>query len=92
MAIWKTAQGVDARLGKIEGQIRGIRVMTRDGRECLDFVTQIAAVRGALKNVADLLAAEHLEAWASRVAPAADGDTQRQDGRELLKGFDQDYR
>ena len=40
------------RLAKIEGQVRGIVKMVEDDRYCIDVVTQINAVRGALDKVA----------------------------------------
>lgn len=36
------------RLSRIEGQFRGIRKMVEDGRECLDVIQQITAVREAI--------------------------------------------
>lgn len=87
----KALQGIEARLTKIEGQIRGIRGMVADGRECVDIVAQIAAVRGALKKVADLMVADHVETWLSQARTGTDG-TWKQDVDELLKVFNQFYR
>jgi CsoR family transcriptional regulator, copper-sensing transcriptional repressor len=39
------------RLGKIEGQIKGIRKMIEDRRYCMDILPQIKAVHGALRQV-----------------------------------------
>lgn len=39
------------RLRKIEGQAKGIQQMTEDGRDCLDVLTQIAALRAAVNAV-----------------------------------------
>jgi DNA-binding FrmR family transcriptional regulator len=41
---------VQARLRRVEGQIRGIQAMIEDGRECTDVVTQFAAALGALQQ------------------------------------------
>lgn len=41
-----------ARLGRIEGQIRGLRQMVEDDRYCIDVLTQIAAAQAALDKVA----------------------------------------
>lgn len=83
---------IEARLTKIEGQIRGIRGMVSDGRDCVDVVAQIAAARGALKKVADLLVAEHVERWVSHVSREENGGGRMQDVEELLKVFNQYYR
>jgi CsoR family transcriptional regulator, copper-sensing transcriptional repressor len=41
-----------ARLHRIEGQVRGIGRMVEDDRYCVDILTQIAAVRAAVEQVA----------------------------------------
>ena len=40
-----------ARLNKIDGQIKGIRRMIEDRRYCIDIISQIKAVMGALEQV-----------------------------------------
>lgn len=40
-----------ARLRRIEGQARGIQRMIADDRDCLDVMTQIAAMRAAVNAV-----------------------------------------
>ena len=40
-----------ARLSRIEGQVRGLSRMVEDDRYCIDIITQISAVRAALKRV-----------------------------------------
>ena len=40
------------RLGKIEGQVRGVARMVEEDRYCIDVVTQINAARAALDKVA----------------------------------------
>jgi len=39
------------RLNRIEGQIRGLARMVEDDRYCIDIVTQISAVRAALRKL-----------------------------------------
>ena len=91
MADEKTLQNLEARLTRIEGQIRGIRNMTAEGRLCVDIVTQIAAVRAALKKVADMVVADHVQQWLKQ-AVSEDGLRGEQDVEELLKVFNQYYR
>ena len=43
---------LQARLAKVEGQVRGIQKMVADDRYCIDVLTQIAAVQAALDKVA----------------------------------------
>lgn len=47
-----TKPQLQARLARIEGQIRGIAKMVDDDRYCIDVLTQINAVRAALDKVA----------------------------------------
>ncbi|MGA8158575.1 MAG: metal-sensitive transcriptional regulator, partial [Rhodoplanes sp.] len=39
------------RLNRIEGQVRGIARMIEEDRYCIDIVTQISAVRAALRRL-----------------------------------------
>jgi DNA-binding FrmR family transcriptional regulator len=39
------------RLTRIEGQVRGLAKMVEEDRYCIDIVTQIAAVRAALRHL-----------------------------------------
>ena len=43
---------IDERLSKIEGQVRGIRNMVKQERDCTDILVQLSAVRSALSSVA----------------------------------------
>lgn len=52
---------INARLNRISGQITGIQRMAREGRYCVDILTQIAAVRSALDALGVELLASHLE-------------------------------
>ena len=49
------------RLSRIEGQIRGIQRMIREGRSCDEILIQISAVRSALSGVAVKLLEDHVE-------------------------------
>jgi DNA-binding FrmR family transcriptional regulator len=56
------------RLSRIEGHIRGIKVMVQESRACPDVLVQIAAVRGALDRVARIILDEHLTECVARAA------------------------
>lgn len=53
-------QKIDRRLARLEGQVGGLRRMVREGAYCIDVLTQVAAVRSALDQVAAEIAAEHV--------------------------------
>jgi CsoR family transcriptional regulator, copper-sensing transcriptional repressor len=44
-------QDVRARLGRIEGQVRGIERMVDEDRYCIDILTQVNAVKAAIAKV-----------------------------------------
>jgi CsoR family transcriptional regulator, copper-sensing transcriptional repressor len=49
-----------SRLRKIEGQVQGVRRMIEEGRYCVDILTQLQSVTGALRKVEDGILARHL--------------------------------
>ncbi len=53
--------GLQARLGRIEGQVRGISKMVEDEKYCVDILTQISAVRSALDRVAVGVLEDHVK-------------------------------
>jgi DNA-binding FrmR family transcriptional regulator len=63
-----------ARLGRIEGQVRGIARMVEEDRYCIDVINQVRAVRAALDKVEQEILYAHLQhcvahafhAWSER--------------------------
>jgi CsoR family transcriptional regulator, copper-sensing transcriptional repressor len=64
----KSLRQIVNRLSRIEGHIRGIKVMVQESRTCPDVLVQIAAVRGALDRVARVILDEHLTECIARAA------------------------
>jgi DNA-binding FrmR family transcriptional regulator len=50
-----------ARLRRIEGQVRGLQRMIEEERYCIDILTQVQAVRAALRKVEDEVLKDHVE-------------------------------
>jgi DNA-binding FrmR family transcriptional regulator len=48
------------RLSRIEGQVRGLSRMVEEDRYCIDIVTQISAVRAALRRVEQEVLRDHV--------------------------------
>ena len=48
-------KNIDQRLQRMEGQVRGVRRMLDEDRECQDILTQLAAIRGAAYQLSLLL-------------------------------------
>jgi len=56
----KDKAAVQARLRRIEGQIRGVQRMVEEDRYCIDVLTQVSAVKAALDGVALVLLRDHV--------------------------------
>jgi DNA-binding FrmR family transcriptional regulator len=50
-----------SRLGRIEGQVRGVARMVEDDRYCIDVINQVRAVRAALDKVEQEILHDHLQ-------------------------------
>ncbi|AEB30953.1 hypothetical protein CAR_c22960 [Carnobacterium sp. 17-4] len=48
------------RLKRSDGQLHGVLKMMEDGKECVDIVTQLSAVRASLDRAISLIVAENL--------------------------------
>ena len=49
------------RLKKVEGQVRGIQNMIEERRYCMDLLSQIKAVTGALRKIESGILENHLQ-------------------------------
>lgn len=51
---------IKSRLARIAGQVAGLQKMVEDNRNCIDILTQLAAVRSALDSTGVELLSDHL--------------------------------
>jgi DNA-binding FrmR family transcriptional regulator len=72
------------RLGRIEGQVRGISKMVEEGRYCIDIVTQISAVRAALRKVEEEVLKDHVAHCVEHAISSGNKADQRQKISELM--------
>ena len=79
-----TKQAVSKRLSRIEGQVRGLARMVDDDRYCIDIVTQIDAVRGALRRVEEEILRDHVAHCVEHAISSGDKQEQRQKIAELM--------
>jgi DNA-binding FrmR family transcriptional regulator len=63
-----------ARLRKIEGQVRGLQRMVEADSYCVDLLTQIAAVKRAMDQVALGLLDSHIKGCVRDAVAAGDAD------------------
>ncbi len=69
---------------RIEGQIRGIMRMIDDERYCVDIITQLEAVVGAIGNVQDKILKKHLEGCVSASMKSANKNDQARKVDEVM--------
>jgi len=72
------------RLSRIEGQVRGLSRMVDEDRYCIDVVTQIAAVRAALRRVEEEVLRDHVAHCVEHAIASGDREEQRQKVAELI--------
>ncbi|QJP14483.1 metal-sensitive transcriptional regulator [Starkeya sp. ORNL1] len=72
------------RLNRIEGQVRGLSRMVEDNRYCIDIVTQVAAVRAALKRVEEEVLRDHVAHCVEHAIASGDAEEQRKKVAELI--------
>lgn len=73
------------RLSRIEGQVRGLARMVDEDRYCIDIITQIAAVRAALRRVEEEILRDHIGHCVEHAIVSGDADEQRQKIAELME-------
>ena len=57
----KDKQALLARLGRIEGQVRGVARMVNEDQYCIDVLGQINAIKSAIDQVGLLLLDDHIK-------------------------------
>ncbi len=72
------------RLSRVEGQVRGLAKMVEDDRYCIDIVTQIAAVRAALRRAEEEVLRDHVAHCVEHAIASGDPDDQRRKVAELM--------
>jgi len=72
------------RLQRIEGQVRGLTRMVDEDRYCIDVVTQISAVRAALRRVEEEVLRDHVAHCVEHAIATGDKADQRRKVAELM--------
>ena len=76
---------VQKRLGRIEGQVRGLSKMVDEDRYCIDIVTQISAVRAALRRVEEEILRDHVAHCVEHAITSGNKADQREKIAELME-------
>jgi DNA-binding FrmR family transcriptional regulator len=72
------------RLNRIEGQVRGLARMVEEDRYCIDVVTQIAAVRAALRRAEEEILRDHVAHCVENAIASGNKADQRRKIAELM--------
>lgn len=81
----KDKQEVQARLRRIEGQVRGLQKMVDEDRYCIEVLTQVNAVKAALESVALVLLRDHTEHCVAEAIQAGDGSAKVRELTEAVE-------
>ena len=79
-----TKRLADARLARIEGQIRAVRKMVDDERYCVDVVRQVQAARSALSSLETLIIEDHVETCVQASLESGSFDARKERVTELV--------
>jgi CsoR family transcriptional regulator, copper-sensing transcriptional repressor len=72
------------RLSRIEGQVRGLARMVEADRYCIDVVTQVAAIRAALRGVEEEILKDHVATCVEHAIASGNKAEQRRKVGELI--------
>jgi DNA-binding FrmR family transcriptional regulator len=72
------------RLQRIEGQARGLKRMVGEDRYCIDVVTQISALRAALRGVEEEILRDHAAHCVENAITSGNKAEQRRKVGELI--------
>jgi CsoR family transcriptional regulator, copper-sensing transcriptional repressor len=80
-----TKTAVQKRFNRIEGQVRGLSRMVEDGRYCIDIVTQISAVRAALRRAEEEILRDHVGHCVEHAITSGNKQDQRKKIAEIIE-------
>ncbi len=76
---------VQKRFNRIEGQVRGLSRMVEEDRYCIDVVTQISAVRAALRRAEEEILRDHVGHCVEYAINSGDKQDQRTKITEIIE-------
>ena len=76
---------IQKRFNRIEGQVRGLSRMVEEGRYCIDIVTQISAVRAALRRAEEEILRDHVGHCVEHAIASGDKKDQRKKIAEIIE-------
>lgn len=79
------------RLNRIAGQVEGVKKMIKERRYCPDILTQLHAIRSAVRNLEIQILDSHISQCVTETFQSNDQEKQKQkieEIRQLIKRFD----
>jgi DNA-binding FrmR family transcriptional regulator len=80
-----TKLAVLKRLSRIEGQVRGLSRMVEEDRYCIDIVTQISAIRAALRRAEEEILRDHVAHCVEHAITSGNKTDQRKKISEIIE-------
>jgi len=80
-------QALVTRLNRVEGQIRGIRRMVQEPRQCIEILQQLAAAEAALNRISLAIFKHHVDTCVTDALAKSEADGKKQLA-ELVDIFD----
>lgn len=75
------------RLTRIEGQVRGVARMVEEDRYCIDILTQMQAIKAALKKVEEQVLKDHAAHCVADAITSGNAKDQTEKFNELVELF-----
>ena len=75
------------RLSRIEGQVRGVARMIEEERYCIEVLTQLQAIKAALRKVEEDVLKDHASHCVAHAIKSGDVNDQKQKFDELVELF-----
>ena len=72
-------------LRRVEGQVRGIQRMIEERKYCIDILTQISAIKGALSRVEDKILEKHFQNCVTTAVTGSSKNERQQKMDEILR-------
>ncbi|MBP7175183.1 MAG: metal-sensitive transcriptional regulator [Thermoclostridium sp.] len=75
------------RLKRIEGQVRGIQKMIQEDKDCIEILTQVAAIRSAIIKTGGLILENQTMACIEKTVSCEDKEKAMTELSENMKGL-----
>lgn len=87
MAVHKRHEDVIKRLARVEGHVRGVKRMVEEDKDCPAILLQIAAVRGALDKVSQIILEDHIDTCVVKAVKEGKEDEAIKELRDAIARF-----